>query len=165
MAKYGAILALGIIDAGGRNVTISAQTRTGHTSLPTVVGLFIFTQFWYWFPFAHFLSLAFTPTCVIGLNKELKMPKMSFRSSAEPKKFAYPPPVEEKHKVVQEKVQTAVLSITAKQRRKDELKKAKEDKSEEKMDVEEEAAGQAASAAASEKMDEDKVPSLFSFFL
>lgn len=46
MAKYGAIIAQGIIDAGGRNVTISPQTRTGHTSLPTVVGLFIFTQFW-----------------------------------------------------------------------------------------------------------------------
>ncbi|OQV16508.1 26S proteasome non-ATPase regulatory subunit 1 [Hypsibius exemplaris] len=158
MAKYGAILALGIIDAGGRNVTISAQTRTGHTSLPTVVGLFVFTQFWYWFPFAHFLSMAFTPTCLIALNKDLKMPKINFKSNAEPKKFAYPPPVEEKQSKTVEKVQTAVLSITAKQRRKDELKKMKEEKSEDKMEVEE-AAPEAVAPAVPvvEKMDEDVV--------
>lgn len=138
MAKYGAILAQGIIDAGGRNVTISAQTRTGHTSLPTVVGLFLFTQFWYWFPFGHFLSMAFTPTCLVTLNKDLKMPKINFKSSADPKKFAYPPPIEEKKDKTQEKVQTAVLSITAKQRKKEELKKMKEEKSEDKMEVDEE---------------------------
>ncbi|XP_055328577.1 26S proteasome non-ATPase regulatory subunit 1-like [Paramacrobiotus metropolitanus] len=138
MARFGAIVAQGIIDAGGRNVTISAQTRTGHTSLPTVVGLFVFTQFWYWFPFTHFLSMAFTPTCLIALNKDLKMPKINLKSAAEPKKFAYPPPAEEKKSHTVEKVQTAVLSITAKQRRKDELKKMSDSgKSDDKMDVDE----------------------------
>lgn len=159
MAKYGAIIAQGIIDAGGRNVTISPQTRTGHTSLPTVVGLFVFTQFWYWFPFAHFLCMSFTPTCLIALNKDLKMPKISFKSSAEAKKFAYPPPVEEKKTAIQDKVQTAVLSITAKQRRKDEQKekKLKEDQSKDKMEIDEDkheenkAAGSSAVATSEEK--------------
>ena len=69
MAKFGAILAQGIIDAGGRNVTVSLQSRTGHTNMLGVVGMLVFTQYWYWFPLSHFLSLAFQPTAVIGLNK------------------------------------------------------------------------------------------------
>ncbi|MGH0168076.1 UNVERIFIED_CONTAM: hypothetical protein FKN15_067447 [Acipenser sinensis] len=73
MAKFGAILAQGILDAGGRNVTISLQSRTGHTHMPSVVGILVFTQFWFWFPLSHFLSLSFTPTAIIGLNKDLKV--------------------------------------------------------------------------------------------
>lgn len=57
-------------------MTISLQSRTGHTHMPSVVGVLVFTQFWFWFPLSHFLSLAFTPTCVIGLNKDLKVCNM-----------------------------------------------------------------------------------------
>lgn len=58
---------------GGRNVTLALQSRTGHTQLRTVVGMLVFSQFWFWFPFTHFLSLAFTPTAIIGLNGQLKV--------------------------------------------------------------------------------------------
>lgn len=75
MAKYGAILAQGIIDAGGRNVTVSLQSRTGHTNLQAVVGMLVFTNYWYWFPLAHCLSLAFSPTSLIALNSDLKVRK------------------------------------------------------------------------------------------
>ena len=40
--------------------------RTGHTNMLGVVGMLVFTQYWYWFPLSHFLSLAFQPTAVIG---------------------------------------------------------------------------------------------------
>lgn len=76
MAKFGAILAQGIIDAGGRNCTISLQSRTGHTNMETVVGLLVFLQFWYWYPLTHFLSLALTPSALIALNGDLNMPKV-----------------------------------------------------------------------------------------
>ncbi|XP_039296978.1 26S proteasome non-ATPase regulatory subunit 1 isoform X2 [Nilaparvata lugens] len=117
MAKFGAILAQGIIDAGGRNVTLTLQSRTGHTDMLAVVGTLVFTQYWYWFPLSHCLALAFTPTCLIGLNAQLKMPKVEFRSAARPSTYAYPPPLEEKKQEEREKVTTAVLSIAARQRR------------------------------------------------
>nr|CAB3265235.1 26S proteasome non-ATPase regulatory subunit 1 [Phallusia mammillata] len=124
MAKFGAILAQGIIDGGGRNVTLSMQSRTGHVNMSAVVGMLVFCQFWYWFPLSHFLSLTFTPAAIIGLNAELKMPKMEFRSNARPSTFAYPSPLEEKKGRETEKVETAVLSTTAKQKAKD-IKKEK----------------------------------------
>ncbi|OQR68773.1 26S proteasome non-ATPase regulatory subunit 1 isoform 1 [Tropilaelaps mercedesae] len=136
MAKFGAIIAQGVIDAGGRNVTAGLLSRTGHVNIPAIVGMLGFTQFWYWFPFSHFLSLAFTPSCVIGLNSSLTMPKITFRSNVKPSTYAYPPPLEEKKEKEREKVMTAVLSITFKAAaKKRQREKAKEEGEETKMDV------------------------------
>merc|ERR1712195_248962 len=77
------------------------------------------TQYWYWFPLAHFLSLAFSPSCVIGLNENLDMPVMGVKSNAKPSTYGYPAPLEEKKREDKEKVATAVLSITAKQKKKE----------------------------------------------
>ena len=79
----------------------------------------LFFQYWYWFPLAHFLSLAFSPSCVIGLNENLDMPVMGVKSNAKPSTYGYPAPLEEKKKEDKEKVATAVLSITAKQKKKE----------------------------------------------
>lgn len=73
MAKFGAALSQGIIDAGGRNVSISLGNKSGSPNMPAVVGMVLFTQFWYWFPLAHLLSLAFTPTAIIGVTKDLQV--------------------------------------------------------------------------------------------
>ena len=73
MVKLGAVIAQGILDAGGCNVTISLQSRTGHMSMKTAVGLLVFSQFWFWYPLSHFISLAFTPTAIIGLNANLNV--------------------------------------------------------------------------------------------
>jgi len=143
MAKFGAILAQGIIDAGGRNVTVSLQSRTGHNNMLGVVGMLVFTQYWYWFPLSHFLSLAFQPTAIVGLNKDLEMPVVSFKSAAKPSMYGYTPMLEEKKKETGEKVATAVLSITNKQKKKEAEKKKtekmdvdeKEDKDDKKMEV------------------------------
>ncbi|KAK0557696.1 proteasome regulatory particle base subunit [Tilletia horrida] len=114
MAKFGAALAQGLVDAGGRNVTIGLQNRGGGKNMPAIVGMALFTQFWYWFPLAHFASLAFSPTALIGLDRDLRIPEFEFRSNVRPSLFAYPTAAKvEKEKKV-EKVETAVLSTTVK---------------------------------------------------
>lgn len=113
LAKFGAAISQGIIDAGGRNVTISMQSKAGTPNMTAIVGMTLFCQFWYWFPLAHCLSLSFTPTAIIGLDAKLQAPVLEFTSNAKPSLFAYPeaykPPVKE----TVEKVKTAVLSTTA----------------------------------------------------
>ena len=122
-----------IMVPGGRNVTVSLQSRTGHTNMLAVVGALVFTQYWYWFPLAHCLALAFTPTCIIALNAQLKMPKLEIRSNARPSVYAYPAPLEEKKREEREKITTAVLSIAARARRRESERRARD--SHEKMEV------------------------------
>lgn len=74
MSRFGAALGQGLIDAGGRNTTIGLTSRAnGSKSMQAIVGMTLFTQFWYWFPLAHCVSLAFEPTAVIGVTDELKV--------------------------------------------------------------------------------------------
>lgn len=117
MAKFGAAIALGIIDAGGRNCTIGLQTPTGNLNMAAIVGMAVFTQYWYWFPLTHFLALSFTPTAVIGLDQELDIPLFKFHSNTRPSMFDYPPDAEVKAEEAPEKIKTAVLSTTAQDKR------------------------------------------------
>jgi len=115
MAKVGAIIAAGILDAGGRNVTINMLSPAGHKKMEAIVGMAIFTQFWSWYPLTHFIALAFSPTAVIGLNKNLKMPKnFTFVSHAKPSLFAYPTMMEAKKEEVKKVKKIATLSVAAK---------------------------------------------------
>lgn len=185
MAKFGAALSQGIIDAGGRNVTISMQNKSKSGNMPAIVGMALFNQFWYWFPLAHCLSLAFTPTAIIGVNKDLQVrslsfvfpfpppplallvllptdpppavpirleqiPKFDFISSTKPSLFAYQPATKPPAEKKVEKVETAVLSTTAKasqrQREKEKAEKGEGEDEEETVVETEEAANSAAAA-------------------
>lgn len=46
MSKMGAIMASGIIDAGGRNVGIGLRSRSGYFRRTSVISLAVFTQYW-----------------------------------------------------------------------------------------------------------------------
>ena len=157
MTKLGAILAAGIVDAGGRNVTISLLSSSGHKKMAAIVGLALFPQFWYWYPLIHFLSLAFTPTAVIGLNKHLDIPQgFTFLSKAPASQFAYPPPVDVEKKEVKKEIKHATLSVTAKAKTKAKRKEDEKKGEEEKMEVEEggEEAVKAVTAPATEEKKE-----------
>ncbi|KAL1895698.1 proteasome regulatory particle base subunit [Sporothrix stenoceras] len=117
MTKFGAALALGIIDAGGRNCTIGLQTQTGNLNMAGIVGMAVFTQYWYWFPFTHFLSLSFSPTSIIGLDHELEIPSFQFHSATRPSLFDYPPEQEVKTEEGPALIATAILSTTAQAKR------------------------------------------------
>lgn len=113
MSKMGAILASGILDAGGRNVTIKLLSKTKHDKITAVVGLAVFSQFWYWYPLIYFISLAFSPTALIGLNYDLKVPRFEFLSHAKPSLFEYPRPTTVPTATSAVKLPTAVLSTSA----------------------------------------------------
>ncbi|XP_058102594.1 26S proteasome non-ATPase regulatory subunit 1 homolog A-like [Magnolia sinica] len=114
MSKMGAILASGILDAGGRNVTIRLLSKTKHDKITAVVGLAVFSQFWYWYPLIYFISLAFSPTAFIGLNYDIKVPRFEFLSHAKPSLFEYPRPTTPPTTASTVKLPTAVLSTSAK---------------------------------------------------
>ncbi|KAI9825906.1 MAG: proteasome regulatory particle base subunit [Thelocarpon impressellum] len=130
MAKFGCALALGIIDAGGRNCTIGLQTQTGNLNMAGIVGMAVFTQYWYWFPLTHFLSLSFTPTSVIGLDHDLDVPSFRFHSATRPSLFDYPPEQETKTDEAPQKVATAVLSTTAQAKRRAQKKEKQQQRPE-----------------------------------
>ena len=130
MSKMGAILATGILDAGGRNVTIALQSRTKHDRITAVIGMAVFSQYWYWYPLIYFASLSFAPTAFIGLNLDLNMPKFDFLSDAKPSMFGYPPPTSPPVTATAMKFPVAVLSTSARaktrSRKEAELKQAAE---------------------------------------
>ncbi|KAK9420563.1 putative 26S proteasome regulatory subunit RPN2 [Seiridium unicorne] len=117
MTKFGAAIALGIIDAGGRNCTIGLQTQTGNLNMAGIVGMAVFTQYWYWFPFTHFLSLSFSPTSIIALDHDLDLVDAKFHCSTKPSLFDYPPEQEVKVEEGPALIATAVLSTTAQAKR------------------------------------------------
>jgi len=115
LSRMGAILSNGIINACGRNATISLSTRDGNLRQNAIVGLVLFLQHWYWYPLLNFITLAMTPTALIAVNKDLKVPKsFEFQSNAKPSTFNYPEFLKKESGKTREKVETAVLSTTAK---------------------------------------------------
>ncbi|KAJ4955156.1 hypothetical protein NE237_011939 [Protea cynaroides] len=138
MSKMGAILASGILDAGGRNVTIRLLSKTKHDKVTAVVGLAVFSQFWYWYPLIYFISLSFSSTAFIGLNYDLKVPRFEFLSNAKPSLFEYPRPTTLPTTTSAVKLPTAVLSTSAKAKARAK-KEADQKASAEKSSVEESA--------------------------
>jgi 26S proteasome regulatory subunit N2 len=154
MTKFGSAVSLGIIDAGGRNCTISLQTQTGNLNMAGIVGMAVFTQYWYWFPLTHFLSLSFTPTAIIAVDQDLEVPSFKFHSATRPSLFDYPPEHEAKVEDAPEKIKTAVLSTTAQARRRAQKKEKQQRR--ESMDVDQTAPTTPKIADAEMKMDTDE---------
>jgi len=128
LTKMGAILATGIIDAGGRNCTLDLGSKNGFTKMTSAVGTVLWLQHWYWFPMMHMFSLAITPTYTIGLNRDFKFPKnFEIVCNAKASHYAYPKKLEEKKEEKKKRVETVTLSITAKSKARLARKRAKDE--------------------------------------
>lgn len=169
LAKFGSALAQGILDAGGRNTTIQLENpQTNTLNMKAIVGLAVFTQYWYWHPLAHFLCLSFTPTSVIGITENLKIPKLEINCHASKDIFVYPPKTEVQVEKQAEKVATAVLSTTHRARNRA-AKKEKVSTKDDKMDVDEgakddsdkETSQKSENEVASEELQDNQYKSLY----
>lgn len=154
MTKFGAALALGIIDAGGRNCTIGLQTQTGNLNMAGIVGMAVFTQYWYWFPFTHFLSLSFSPTSIIGLDHDLEIPDFKFHCATRQSLFDYPPEQEVKTEEGPAMIATAILSTTAQAKRRAQKKERAQRR--ESMDIDTPAPKIGGGSGGEDKMDVDE---------
>ena len=125
MAKMGAILAVGILDIGGRNMTISLTTRSGLPKLDAITGMLVFCQYWNWFPYLNFISLALTPSVFVGVTASIKIPKeFQIKSNCKPSLFDYPANIVVEDKKNENKKETAKeLSTTNKAKVRAALKK------------------------------------------
>ena len=127
LSRMGSIISNGIINAAGRNATISLTTRDGNIRQNAITGLVLFMQHWYWYPMLNFVTLALTPTAMIAVNKDLKVPKsFQVKLNAKPSLFKYPDFLKKEEGKTKEKVETAVLSTTAKVKARVDRKKVKE---------------------------------------
>jgi 26S proteasome regulatory subunit N2 len=91
MAKMGAIISVGLLDIGGRNMTVSLTTKSGMPKIEAITGMLVFSQFWNWFPYINFIGLSLTPSTFIGVTADLKIPKsFQLKSNCKPSLFEYP---------------------------------------------------------------------------
>ncbi|GAB1220848.1 hypothetical protein ENUP19_0060G0027 [Entamoeba nuttalli] len=116
LTQFGSILGLGIVNAGGRNCTISMYNNLGTFNLKAVAGLVLFNQYWYWYPFTLCLSLSFIPTTIIGVTEDLKyVESYQYISNAPSDQFDYLPMTKPPTKTGHTKMNQTKLSYGNKQ--------------------------------------------------
>ena len=111
LIKFGAMISKGLMDLGGKNCVINLVSNTGENKMKSIIGMCLFTQYYYWFPMVHMLNLAVNPTFLFNLDEKLKIPiNYKMMSNAKPSVFGYPKEEEKDTKKKEVKAETAVLS-------------------------------------------------------
>jgi 26S proteasome regulatory subunit N2 len=111
MEVFGLCVAYGVMNAGGRNVVVSCNSLRGENSALPTVGLALFCNYFYWNPLTLMLPLAFHPTAVIGLDRNLQLANWKILSRGSPALYANPPSFESETESV--KITKVALSISA----------------------------------------------------
>ena len=86
----GCYFGLSLMQAGGGNCIFNLYSEAGKKQLRSIIGLYMFTFYWYWYPLVHFIGLSHEPTMLVGCTAELKVPKgFTFISKAPKSRFDY----------------------------------------------------------------------------
>jgi len=90
LAKFGAMLATGFLNAGGRNCQFFfTSPKTDKTVKSSVVGIVMFLQMFYWYPYIPFISLCMKPQCLILLDDQLEVKQnLEMVCNTKPSRFA-----------------------------------------------------------------------------
>ena len=111
LIKFGAMISKGLMKLGGKNCVINLVSNTGENKMKSIIGMCLFTQYYYWFPMVHMLNLSVTPTFLFNLDEKLKMPiNYKMLSKSKPSVFGYPKEEEKDIKKKEIKTEVAVLS-------------------------------------------------------
>jgi len=98
LIKFGALISKGLMNLGGKNCVISLVSNTNEIKMKSIIGMCLFTQYYYWYPMIHMLNLSVCPTFLFNLDDKLKLPKnYKMLSKAKPSIFAYPKEEEKRH--------------------------------------------------------------------
>lgn len=70
---------------------IHLVSRQGEVKMRANLGMMVFLNQWYWFPYNQFFCLTLAPSAYLGVTHSFKVPKFTLLSNAKPILFAYPP--------------------------------------------------------------------------
>jgi 26S proteasome regulatory subunit N2 len=111
LIKFGACISKGLLHLGGKNCVINLVSNTNENKMKSIIGMCLFTQYYYWFPMLHMLNLSVSPTFLYNLDDQLKLPKnYKMLSKAKPSIYAYHKEEEKDKKKKEVKAEAAVLS-------------------------------------------------------
>ena len=89
-SKLGCYMGLGLLSAGGGNSIFNLLTTDGHMKIKNIIGAYLFTFYWYWYPMVNLIGLALEPSYVAGVVKNLKIPRgFKIKCNAPPSHFKY----------------------------------------------------------------------------
>jgi 26S proteasome regulatory subunit N2 len=71
----GYLWGFGLLQSGGGNSVFSVITKDGNLKLKNIVGLYLFTFYWYWYPLSNMIGLTLEPTYLAGVTESLNVPR------------------------------------------------------------------------------------------
>ena len=86
-SKLGYLIGFGLLNSGGGNSVFKLLTNEGHMKIKNIIGTYMFTFYWYWYPLVNMLGLALEPTYIAGVVDTLKVPRSLKIQCNAPKKF------------------------------------------------------------------------------